>query len=182
MKRETSLSSDETSLIEAARFNPDAFAILYHRYLTPIYRYLLSRVNGKPEAEDLVAQVFIDALEGLVAGRYHEGGCFSAWLFTIAHRRLVDFYRQNNVQSLGEIPSLESSLASSIEKKENIQRLKTLLNRLDDRQQELLRLRFSAGLGFKEISLLDGRSEAAVKMAFYRTLDFLRDHWEDPDE
>ena len=60
-------------------------------------------------------------------------------------------------------------------------------NRHKKEKQELLRLHFSAGLGFAEIALLENRphkdrglsrSEAAVKMALYRTLDWLREHWE----
>ncbi|MDO9129198.1 MAG: sigma-70 family RNA polymerase sigma factor [Anaerolineales bacterium] len=83
---------DEAALVERARRDPSAFAALYHRYLTPVYRYLYRRLGNAHDAEDLTAQVFIEALEGLVA--YRERGKFVAWLFTIARHRLTDFYRQ----------------------------------------------------------------------------------------
>lgn len=172
---------DEAALVEAARHDPQAFAALYRRYLTPVYRYLLRRLNDVHEAEDLTAQVFVEALEGLAAYRYREGGCFAAWLFTIAHRRLVDFYRRRPVAPLDDPPSPEPGLLAAVEKGEDLQRLARLLARLDEGRQELLRLRFSAGLSFAQIGLLEGRSEAAVKMAVYRALDFLRAHWEDED-
>src|ERR1035437_6717703 len=85
---------DDPALIEQARRDPEAFAALYRRYLTPVYRYLYSRLGSVHDAEDITTQVFIDALEGLSANHYRAGGCFSAWLFTIARHRLVDFYRQ----------------------------------------------------------------------------------------
>jgi len=169
---------DDRILVEQARRDPDAFAALYRRYLTPIYRYLNRRLNNTHDAEDITTQVFIDVLEGLAAHRYREGGCFVAWLFTIARRRLVDFYRQHPCASLDDPPSPEPGLLAVIEKSEDLQRLARLLAQLDEDQQELLRLRFSAGLSFVEISMLDGRSESAVKMAVYRTIDFLREHWE----
>ncbi len=100
---------DEAALVEVARRDPEAFAVLYQRYLTPVYRYLLRRSNSVHEAEDLSAQVFIEALEGLTAGRYRQGGCFAAWLFTITRRRLVDFYRQRPTAPLGDPPSPEPS-------------------------------------------------------------------------
>ncbi|MDZ4158972.1 MAG: sigma-70 region 4 domain-containing protein, partial [Anaerolineaceae bacterium] len=57
-----------------------------------------------------------------------------------------------------------------------------LLAMLDDHKQELLRLRFAAGLSFAEIATLEDRSEAAVKMAIYRALDWLRNQWEADNE
>ena len=184
--------TDDPALIEQARRDPEAFAALYRRYLTPVYRYLYSRLGSVHDAEDITTQVFIDALEGLSANLYRAGGCFSAWLFTIARRRLVDFYRQRPTNPLGpticqanrtgadlcEIPSAEPGLLAALEKSDDLKRLTHLLAQLDEEKQELLRLRFSAGLGFSEIALLENRSEAAVKMALYRALDWLREHWE----
>ena len=109
--------------MEAARRDSEAFAALYRRYLNPLYRYLLRRSNGVHDAEDLTAQVFTEALEGLVDGRYREGGCFAAWLFTIARRRLVDFYRMRPVEPLGDPPSPEPGLLVAVEKGEDLQRL-----------------------------------------------------------
>jgi RNA polymerase sigma-70 factor (ECF subfamily) len=180
-------TSDDPALIEKARRDPEAFAVLYRRHLTPVYRYLYSRLGSVHDAEDITTQVFIDALEGLSANRYRAGGCFSAWLFTIARRRLVDFYRQRPTLPLDptrtgadlcEIPSAEPGLLVALEKSDDLKHLTHLLAQLDEEKQELLRLRFSAGLSFSEIALLENRSEAAVKMALYRTLDWLREHWE----
>lgn len=169
---------DDATLIEHARQNPDAFGVLYRRYLPPMYRYLIRRLGNSHDAEDLTAQVFTEALEGLVAHRYHEGGFFTAWLFTIARRRTVDFYRQRPVEQLDDPPSPEPSLVAAIEKGEDLKRLEHLLAQLDEDRQELLRMRFSADLSFAEIGQIEGRSEAAVKMAIYRTLEHLREQWE----
>lgn len=181
MENDTTLQ-DEAALVENARRDPQAFASLYRHYLTPLYRYLLRRVNNTHDAEDLTTEVFIDVLEGLVTQRYREDGCFPAWLFTIARRRLVDYYRQHPYAPLDDSPSVEPGLLTVIEKREDLQQLARLLAQLGEENQELLRLRFSAGLSFKEISVLEGRSEAAVKMAVYRTLDFIRARWEDNNE
>ncbi len=173
---------DDTQLIEHARQNPDAFGALYRRYLTPIYRYLYRRLGNAQDAEDLTAQVFTEALEGLVARRYREGGCFIAWLFTIARRRSVDFYRRRPMESLDDPPSPEPGILAAMEKGEDLQQLSRLLAQLDEDGKELLRMRFSAGLSFAEIGLVEGRSEAAVKMTIYRTLDHLREQWEVENE
>ncbi len=46
---------DETALIAAARHDVAAFALLYRRYVTPIYRYLFSRIGNEADAQDLTA-------------------------------------------------------------------------------------------------------------------------------
>jgi Sigma-70 region 2 len=69
---------EEAALMGAARRNPEAFVLLYRRYLMPLYRYLYRRLSNAHDAEDLTTQVFIDVLEGLATNRYREGGCFLA--------------------------------------------------------------------------------------------------------
>ena len=172
--------AEEPILIEQARHDPEAFAVLYQHHLRPVYNYLFRRVGSVQEAEDLTAQVFTEALEGLLNGRFH-GGSFAAWLFTIARRRAADYYRQHNPSALAELGdpmSADSEPLASIEERDTRERLERLLAELDDEKQELLRLRFSAGLSFAEIAQIKRSTEAAIKMAFYRLLDWLRTNWE----
>jgi RNA polymerase sigma-70 factor (ECF subfamily) len=166
---------------EAARQNKEAFTTLYRRYVTPLYRYLYHRLGNAKDAEDLTAQVFMDALEGLAS--YRERGLFSSWLFTIARRRLMDLYRQRPTDSLkDDLPDISFDLQSILEKNESHVRLNQLLDELDDERRELLQLRFAAGLEFSEIASLLGKSEGAVKMNLYRTLDWLKANWETSHE
>ncbi len=168
----------DTKLIEEARRTPKAFAAIYRHYLTPVYRYVYRRLGNVHDAEDITSQVFTEALEGLVAGRYHENGCFSAWLFTLAAHKLIDFYRLRPALQLDENHATEVNLPASVEENEDHRHLAALLAGLEEEKQELLRLRFSAGLSFAEIAALDGRNEASVKMAIYRCIDWLRERWE----
>lgn len=158
--------------------DPDAFAQLYRQHLSAVYRYTYRRVGNAAEAEDLTAQTFTEAFDAVQRNAFRSGGNFPAFLFTIARRRAADFYRQRPEAPLDEHPDPEPGLLAALEAREDICRLQTLLAQLDEEKQELLRLRFAAGLGFAEIALLEGKSEAAVKMSLYRTLDWLREHWE----
>jgi len=169
-------SLDDAALVDRARSNADAFAALYHRYLTPLYRYLYHRVGNEKDAEDLAAQVFTEVLEGLET--YRERGRFAAWLFTIARRKLIDLYRQRATAPLDDYPDVSIDVDDAFEQCELQERLAHLLARLDEDQLELLRLRFSAGLQFSEIASILGQSKGAVKMRLYRTLDWLRVVWE----
>ncbi len=172
-------SLDDETLANQAGSAPAVFAILYERYLPPVYRYIYRRLGNAREAEDITAQVFMDALESLAARRYPPNTCFAAWLFTIARRRLVDSYRRPGQWQLDEeLPAGPFEPFTAIENQQDQHRLAQLMDRLDEEKRELIRLRFGAGLSFASIAELDGRSVPAVKMGIYRALEWLRDHWE----
>ena len=80
--------SEESALVAGAKQDPQAFAQLYDLYVQRVYRYLLSKVGNEQEAEDLTAQTFLSALQGLE--RYTHRGNFAAWLFSIARRKVAD--------------------------------------------------------------------------------------------
>lgn len=170
-------TEDDAALIEAARCDSAAFAQLYRRYVTPIYRYLFSRTGNEADAQDLTAQVFLEALEGL--RRYRDRGKFTAWLFTIARRRAIDHYHRRPVLTLDEESNAIDNRdpLSDVIQDESLEHLSVLVAQLDDDQRELLRLRFAAGLTLNQIGLIQGRSEAAVKMALHRLLEHLRARW-----
>jgi RNA polymerase sigma-70 factor (ECF subfamily) len=175
-------ADDDAVLVNAARWDSAAFAALYRRYVTPIYRYVYSRVGSDADAQDLTAQVFLEALESLP--RYRDRGNFAAWLFTIARRRVIDHYRHRAPLPLDEThdPVDEADLQAHVIEHETLDRLRTLIAQLTDDQRELLRLRFAAGLTFGQMGRTLGRREAAVKMAVHRLLDQLRAKWGAHDE
>jgi len=78
---------DESSLIEAAKSDPHAFAPLYQRYFDPVYRYAYYRLGNPERAADATSQVFVRALAALPNYR---AGSFRGWIFSIAHNVVVD--------------------------------------------------------------------------------------------
>jgi DNA-directed RNA polymerase specialized sigma24 family protein len=87
---------DDETLAGAVKQNPAAFDELYRRHLNRVYRYLLSQVGHIHDAQDLTAQTFIAALEGLTGRRvgYQPAGKFSLWLLGIARRKAADHFRR----------------------------------------------------------------------------------------
>src|SRR5690606_6397461 len=118
------------------------------RHVKAIYRYLYSKVNNHADAEDLTSQVFLAALESL--HRYVRGTGFRAWLFGIARRKAADFYRKRKAMApLNEavdLPAPAESLLAQISHRQSLQMLARQIARLDDDEQELLRLRFAGEL------------------------------------
>jgi len=162
---------DESELIAAAQNDPGAFGALYDRYAPSIYRYLLSRLGSVEDARDVTSLTFLTAYESL--HRYRHTGYFSAWLFSIARSKYIDHVRRNKLRSkLLENPRCEppaDPLSQAIET-ERIVELKKQIGNLKEEEQELLRLRFVAGLGFAEMASLLNKKEDTVKKSLYRLL------------
>jgi RNA polymerase sigma-70 factor (ECF subfamily) len=166
---------NESNLLHAARDNPAAFAQLYDRYVHTLYKYLLGKTGNAVEAEDLTSQTFLAALESLPG--YRDQGNFRAWLFGIAHNKWVDFFRRSRRQILpGDHPSLstESDFLQEVIQDEKSRILAGLVKHLNESEAELLRLRLVAELEFREIAVMQGKSEAAVKKGYYRLIERMK--------
>lgn len=163
---------DEDALLATAANIQAAFPLLYRKYLGRVYRYLVFRTGDRFEAEDLAAQVFLAALEGLPG--YRHRGQFAAWLFSIARRKAADHFRRFKVQvpldAVAEsLVDSRDPLAAAITREE-ASRLLKVISALKTDEQELLRLRFAGELSFNDIAAVLERSPAAVKMELYRLL------------
>ena len=174
------MTSDKT-LARKAAHDPDAFGELFDRYSLRIYRYTYSRVHHHESAEDITSQTFHDALKSI--DQYKPIAPFGAWLFTIARRRIADFFKKSRpTEELSEEVSQDSQgILTGVIQKEGLGQLAEQLQTLSDEDRELLRLRFAAEMRYKDIAILVNKSPGAVKIAIYRLLNRLKENMENPD-
>ena len=164
-------------LVKEAQRNPKQFKKIYQKWLVPVYRYFYFRVGNVKDAEDLTAQVFLRIYEALP--RYENRGCFSAWLFSVAHARMVDFYRRDKKEiSLEAINMDMVSSDDSTPTQDDLREMLALLKTLNEDEQELIHLRFFAGLSFTEIGVLLNRKEDTVRKAVSRLLNRMQTQME----
>ncbi|HEC34897.1 MAG TPA: sigma-70 family RNA polymerase sigma factor [Chloroflexi bacterium] len=160
-----------------------ALAALYRRYLTPVYRYFYARTGDVQQAEDLTAQTFVAALEGLP--RYRERGTFAGWLFTIAARRLADHFRQRPAAPLDDIadwPSPDPAPEALVEHAEQMACLACAVRTLSPDRAQVVALHFFAELSLSETARVMDRSRVAVKSLIHRALRDLRERLDDERE
>lgn len=174
------IETDESDLVEAARKDLREFGGLYKRYVTPVFRYLYSRTGNVHEAEDITAQTFLIALETFE--RFRGDGHFSSWLFGIARNKVIDHYRQCKpvvpIENTTSEAENADPLSAAIQTEQAAAAAK-IIKTLDEEEQELLRLRFLAGMSFREIAHLVKRNEDAVKKTTYRLLARLQSQLEE---
>jgi RNA polymerase sigma-70 factor (ECF subfamily) len=170
---------NESCLIERAKaFDEQALSELYNRHADVIFRYVFYRVGDQAVAEEMVGDVFVRALEGLPA--YQDTGCpFGAWLYRIAHARVVDHYRR---QRSRRVVALDERLAAGektdphqlVAFQDDARRAWEAMNHLTEEQQQVISLRFILGCSIAEIASSLGKTEGAVKALQHRGLASLR--------
>jgi len=157
-----------------------AFAVLYRRYLMPVYRYFYARTGDVGLAEDLTSQTFVAVLEGLP--RYRERGSFAGWLFTIAARRLADHLRGRSSLPLDEtadLPAADPLPEAAVEHTAQTARLARAVRILSPDRAQAVSLHFFGGLSLKETARVMKRSKVAVKSLIHRALGDLRERLDD---
>lgn len=166
-------------LVRRVRANePLAFEELYERYSPRVFGYLFQRLNGNAEeAEDLTADVFTRVYEK-IEGFQPQGAPLSAWVFRIAHNRLIDAIRRRPRQSqvtLDEAPELAAGpVFNGIDQQVAFEQIKHGLTRLTNEQRQVIELRFLEGKTLAETAAIVSRNEDAVKKLQARGLASLR--------
>jgi RNA polymerase sigma-70 factor, ECF subfamily len=163
---------DDQALVQQAQLNREAFAELYHRHVTRVYRYLLVRVGNEDDAQDLTSQTFMAAMEGLP--RYHGPMPFIAWLLGIARHKAVDHFRARRPeQDLATAVTLAANhdhLDDLVGRTLQLETVARKLQTIAPERAEAITLRLFAGLEVPEIARLMEKNEAAVRMLVFRGL------------
>ena len=160
---------------------PSEFEEWYEEYQSAVFRYVRFRVATREVAEDVTSVVFMKALRAF--GRYDPGRASpKTWLLRIARNAVTDHLRSLKRRgslhvSLDRIPDLVADIPSHEErviKQERIQRLLNGARTLRKNDQEVLSLRYGAGLDNSEIADHLGISNNAVAVRLHRALKRLK--------
>ncbi len=170
-----SLESEEI----AGRQDKSSQASLYERYGRVIFGYLRLHISALEDAEDLLLEVFLAALEhdNLVTLSPEEQ---LAWLRRVAHNKLANVYRKASrnpqvaldglAENILEVENPEQLALAQEERKQ----LQEYIQKLPALQQHILQLRYGDGLNCPEIALLLNKTEGAVRKHLSRTILYLR--------
>jgi RNA polymerase sigma-70 factor (ECF subfamily) len=153
------------------------FSQLYNKYFPRLYKYTLYKVGDPNVAEDLVSEVF----EKMIL-RYNtyknEKSNFSTWLFTIANNVIINYHKKHrrktdsvDLEKIGSTYRLEDLIID--------QELKELLLKaimcLDERQRNIIALKFGARMTNRQIAQVMNLTESNAGTILYRSLRQLKD-------
>ena len=165
------IATDEQLLIEAAKRDPSRFAELYENNFDQVYAYVARRIPDRSEAQDLTADVFHQALEGIDRFEWR-GVPFAGWLLGIASKLIAR--RWKRVASEPQTFNDELEEAGIDGEAETRAMLMQFLDSLPLDQRLVLIRRFVDQQSTREIAHELRRSVGAVKQLQFRALQALR--------
>jgi len=170
---------DDNELKQPA--NGEFYAELYQQYAPVLFAYVYQRIYSREDAEDIVLNVFLSVLQNRQFPTFEQQKQ-AAWLWTITRNKMVDHFRHTTRCPQISLDWLTEPLYADNEyspeqisiAREEYTQLASLVRRLPEQQQEVLRLRFGHGLNSNEIGLVFEKSGSAVRVLLSRTLRLLR--------
>lgn len=165
--------SEERFLVEQAQADPRKFDVLYLAYINDIYRFVFYKTSQQETAEDITAQVFMQALERLAQFHYQPGARFSSWLYTIAHNQIVDYYRKHrdtvDLEHAEPLPSPETA-TQTVDLHLQQERVRVIVQQLPNGDQEVLQLRLWEDKSYSEIARILNSNMVAIRARYSRAL------------
>lgn len=138
------------------------FGELIDRYEAKLTRYLTRLGVRLPEdRQDVLQEIFLKVYRNL--NGFDTKLSFSSWIYRIAHNEAISWYRKQNVRPEGHLvaepenvmailTSDNETAEEQFDRKINAEELARALERLDDKYQQVLILRFFEHKEYEEIS------------------------------
>ncbi len=160
---------------EAKSGDANAFVELYDAYVERVYRYIYFLAPNNGVAEGLTFQVFLKAWEQF--DRYQIlGSSFVVWLYSIARNQVNAYYRTHKNKAS---PDSDFTLAlKGGNFRQEFQVIRDGLRLLTGEQQQVLILKFFAGMSIKDIARAIKMREDDVRILQMQGLQVFTEHSE----
>jgi RNA polymerase sigma-70 factor (ECF subfamily) len=165
------MAATDRELVELAREgDAQAFETLVRRYLRPAHAVALAVVGEAADAEDVVQDGFIRALEQLDTCQPDR---FAAWLMRIVRNRAISLHRKKKVRATMPLEwaagaRSRSDPVADAERARTQERLKEAIETLPERQREVLLLHDLEGWKHREIGDVLDMKEGTVRYTLFQ--------------
>ncbi len=167
-------------ILLAKNGDSEAFGEVYTTYYTPLFRYIMTRIKNKQEAEDMAQTVFMKIWKAIPSWDSSHTSPL-AFFFTVARNTMIDYFRKNAHREIvsDEVVSQFAEENGSTDEESTSRELREVLSsavaKLSDEQQEIIRLYYTNDLTYKEIASITGKREDAIRQAHSRAIKQLRE-------
>lgn len=149
---------------------------IYEQYFEIVNKYLFCLTHNNDISEELTQETFYKAVKKIDT---YKGECkMSVWLCQIAKNLWYDQCRKNkkivDAKEFADIQdaNLVEDLVISNDEKMNLYKK---MQKLDDKTREVMYLRITGELSFKEIGIILNQTENWARVTFYRGKNKLRE-------
>lgn len=174
-ERDSSESLDREKWIQAA----------IDEHQGPLVRYAHHFLKDLDRARDVVQETFFKLLQ---QDRSKIAGHLKPWLFHVCRNQAIDVCRKENRMNLADSKTLDQSQGRKVngthslandpamiaESNEDATRVERLVGQLNDKQQEVIRLKFQDAMSYKQIAEVTGLTASNVGFILHSALKKLR--------
>lgn len=172
------------TLLQMKNNNFDNFNLIYNKYYNKIFYLVLNKIKDKSLSEDITQEIFIDVINGIRNLKNIEA--FYSWLKKIALNK-INMYLKNLIKHKNIIHGTDISELTYIKDKNLSQEdlviqedyknlIGKFLNKLSEKEKEVVSLFYYAELSLKEISIINNSPIGTVKSRLFsakKKLSFL---------
>jgi RNA polymerase sigma-70 factor (ECF subfamily) len=185
--------TDHELIAESLAGGQVSFAVIVERYVSPIYKFSYRYVRNGPDAEDIVQETFVRIWKNLK--KFDQSKSFKTWAFAIAKNASLDLLKKKRPMTFSQIgeedDAVDAVLAPYVAvadasddafdqgllKKD----FDAVLAKLPDNYRDVMVLRYTDNLKFREIADRLGEPIDTVKSRHRRGLALLRSMMSDGD-
>jgi RNA polymerase sigma-70 factor, ECF subfamily len=168
---------EEDLAVALASLEPGAWRQLFQEHHQRVYNYAYLRTGNTADAEDIAANVFVEAVKGIERFQYR-GAPVAAWLFRIAHNETADHLKRSKRTATTSLehPDAADGLQArdGIGPAEDWRDVSDAMATLKQQHRDVLMLRLVEGRSVNETAALLGKTQGAVKVMQMRALQALR--------
>lgn len=170
------MNNEDTKLIQAAKQDSYAFEAIYRKYADRVFNYFWYRTgHNKALAEDLMQETFLRAFKHLKKFQIR-GYSYLTYLLTIARRLLIDHYRKPTSVPIEDVEDVPYEITEDIVRKSDAEALWHAIQTLPSSNRDILLMRYQDEKPIKDIAIITGSTENAVKLNLSRTRKKLAGH------
>jgi RNA polymerase sigma-70 factor (ECF subfamily) len=168
---------EEAELVaRAQQSDRAAWDEIFQRHYQRVYVFVFMRVGDAMAAEDVTAEVFVEAWKGIRRYSYR-GVPMLSWLYRIAHNLVADFLRRSSRAKTQRLDDGAANTPHTADETESValwHSVSSAFRKLTIEQQQVLVSRFIEGLTLAETAELMGKKENAIKALEFRALKSVR--------
>lgn len=159
--------TDEELALEVAAGSRVAFEELVCRYTPRLFHFLRQRMHTDQDIEDLVQDTFLKAFRNI--DRYNPEFKFSTWLYTVAVRLAISHFRANKPKNPASLLNPQPADPQEIiTRKEQSRQIWDQARSLQNKQYEVLWLRYMEDMAVKEIALVMNKTQVQIRVLLHR--------------
>lgn len=179
----------EKRVVEKAKYDPEAFSLLYQENYDRILNYAVRRTGNVEISKDIVSETFCKAFKNLRMFQWRNIP-FSAWLYRICNNEINGYFRKGRYRAVSLEQLIEDhdiQLASddnpedeitqaqkALQQNEQFLYFQQRISEMPIKYQEVLSLRYFEEKSLKEIAVILGKSEGTIKSLLHRGIEKLK--------